>query len=274
LNVFYSIFAYIGFYFQAKTIYQIHSPLIYSILHKCITNKRYYYIFDDTVLLYHSLLQNENIIELQDFGAGSRVNAPTTIKSIAATATSKPAKAQQLFRLVYFLKPKSILELGTNLGISTLHLAAVDSTAAVHTCEGDPNLLAIAKSHFEKLGLKNITSYLGNFDTILPTVLQGIRSPIDFVYLDGNHRKAATLAYFEMILEQCATTCTFVIDDIYWSADMQSAWQAIIQHPSVTHSLNLFQYGIVIVNKARMQPTHHVTYIAHRYKPWRIGFFK
>jgi len=39
-----------------------------------------------------------------------------------------------------------------------------------------------------------------------------------------------------------------VIDDIYWSADMESAWRQIKECSMVTSTIDLFQLGIVFFN--------------------------
>jgi len=39
-----------------------------------------------------------------------------------------------------------------------------------------------------------------------------------------------------------------IIDDIYWSDDMELAWQTIKNHPRVTSSIDLFHMGIIFFN--------------------------
>jgi hypothetical protein len=40
-----------------------------------------------------------------------------------------------------------------------------------------------------------------------------------------------------------------VVDDIYWSAEMEQAWERIKEHPRVTSTIDLFQLGIVFFNR-------------------------
>jgi len=41
----------------------------------------------------------------------------------------------------------------------------------------------------------------------------------------------------------------FVIDDIYWSKDMEKAWSLLKAHSSVTTTIDLFCMGIIFLNK-------------------------
>jgi hypothetical protein len=40
----------------------------------------------------------------------------------------------------------------------------------------------------------------------------------------------------------------FIVDDIYWSEDMELAWKMIKEHPKVTSTIDIFQMGIVFFN--------------------------
>ncbi|MBD0257317.1 MAG: SAM-dependent methyltransferase, partial [Cytophagales bacterium] len=45
--------------------------------------------------------------------------------------------------------------------------------------------------------------------------------------------------------------------DIYWSAEMMSAWEEIKRHPAVTLTVDLFHVGLVFFR--RKQPKQHFT---------------
>jgi hypothetical protein len=89
-----------------------------------------------------------------------------------------------------------------------------------------------------------IKSLHGNFDTVLPEVLCAIDT-VDLAYVDGNHRLQPTLNYLEQLLQKKSATSIFVFDDIHWSAEMETAWQTIQQHPEVRYTIDLFFLGIV-----------------------------
>lgn len=192
------------------------------------------------------LLGNKRTIEVKDFGAGSSVLKTNTrkVKDIVRHS-AKPAKyAQLLFRLVNYFQPKTILELGTSLGISTLYLAMANSKTKVISIEGSETIATLARENFKLLNVENIELIIGNFDKVLPAQLQKINCA-DFVFFDGNHRKTPTLSYYEQCLHYAHNNSVFVFDDIHWSQEMEEAWQTIKQHPRVTITIDLFFMGLV-----------------------------
>jgi predicted O-methyltransferase YrrM len=98
------------------------------------------------------------------------------------------------------------------------------------------------------LALSNIEEINGNFDTKLPEILERCGT-IDFVFFDGNHKKEATLRYFDECLGHIGNNTIFVFDDIHWSRDMELAWTNIREHPSVRVTVDLFDMGIVFFRK-------------------------
>jgi predicted O-methyltransferase YrrM len=94
----------------------------------------------------------------------------------------------------------------------------------------------------------------GNIDTILVPEIQQLNT-LDFVFFDANHRAEPTLRYFENCLAKVHENTVFVFDDIYWSEEMESAWQQICADPRVMLSIDLFWLGLVFFRKA--QPKQH-----------------
>jgi predicted O-methyltransferase YrrM len=204
------------------------------------------------------MLQSTESIDVLDLGAGSkRINSNRRkISDIARFSAVDRKNGELLFKLVNYFQPKTIVELGTSLGIGTLYLAAADSRNTVYSIEGCPETAKKAKENFNSFGTKNIISRIGGFDEILHVILQEINK-VDFVYFDGNHRKEPTLKYFELCLEKAHSETIFVFDDIHWSPEMESAWKIIQNHEKVTLSLDLFQKGIIFF-KPELSKQHFI----------------
>ena len=119
----YSFFQFIKFFFAAKTKYKVHSPFVFKFIEQVLEDTREFYAFDQIEAVRKLLLQNKKIINVSDFGAGSvKLKAPQRkIKAIAKSALSSPLFCRILFRTVNYYKPKTILEIGTSLGISSLY---------------------------------------------------------------------------------------------------------------------------------------------------------
>src|SRR5438105_2536711 len=122
------IIKYLRYYFTSQTKHDIHSPFVFDLVTNIINNKAVFYAYKPVENLRRKLLSDTSTIEVEDFGAGSGFLKKRRRSIAAITATSaKPAKyAQLLFRLVNRFQPETILELGTNLGISTLYLATAN----------------------------------------------------------------------------------------------------------------------------------------------------
>jgi predicted O-methyltransferase YrrM len=203
------------------------------------------------------MLRDKRVLEVQDFGAGSRTGATKRrgVSQIAHSALKPQKFGQLLFRLANYYQCKTIVELGTSLGITTCYLASACNNAKVYTLEGASAVAAVASQNISWLGLKNVEQVTGNFDDTLPPLLNRL-GMVDLVYIDGNHRKEPTLRYFDMLRQHAHHQTMLVFDDIHWSREMEDAWEQIRQHESVTLSVDLFFLGIVFFNPAFREKQH------------------
>jgi predicted O-methyltransferase YrrM len=227
----------------------IHSPFVFDFIKHVKNDKKEYTCYEEIEKERKKLLANESVIEVEDFGAGSSVikTNKRVVKNIARSSLKPKKFSQLLFRIVNYYQPKTIIELGTSLGITTSYLAKANAGATIFTCEGAKNIAAIAQQTFNNLDIKNISLTKGDFDQTLPAVLSQIKN-IDLAFIDGNHRKAPTLAYFARLLERSNPSTILIFDDIHWSHEMEEAWAEIQQHPAVTLTIDLFFIGIVCIN--------------------------
>jgi len=152
-------------------------------------------------------------------------------------------------------KPKTILELGTSLGITTSYLSLGRPAANMITMEGASEVAAVASKNFQKLGVGNIALEQGNFDNTLSTVVRGLSS-VDFCFIDGNHRQEPTERYFLEILPKINNDSILIFDDIHWSHEMEASWATIKNHPSVRCTIDLFFIGIVFFREEFYEKQH------------------
>jgi predicted O-methyltransferase YrrM len=244
--------AYIRHRFKAKTRHGLHSPFVYNLTDKVIYDFKPREVYTVIETLRKELLQDERIITITDLGAGSLVNnnKQKKISQLAKNAL-KPAKlAQLIHRLAEEFKPRNIIELGTCLGITTAYLAKAVPSAHIISVEGCPNTAAVAKENLGKLRIENTELLTGDFDNILPEIISRGKE-LDFVFIDGNHRKQATLDYFGLCLPVLNENSVMIFDDIYWSKGMEEAWEEIKAHPAVTVTVDLFWIGLVFFRKGQ-----------------------
>jgi predicted O-methyltransferase YrrM len=232
--------------FKAKNRHGVHSPFVYKLVDKVIYDFDAKKVYTGIENLRKQLFIDTRIITITDLGAGSHVNnnRRKKISDIARNAL-KPAKlAQLLYRLTADLQPLNIIELGTCLGITTLYLQKAAPAGKVYTLEGCPETAGVAKETFKKAGINDVELITGNFDNTLPQVINSL-DKLDFVFVDGNHQKDATLKYFEWCLPKVHANTMLIFDDIYWSQGMKDAWNEIKAHPKVTVTIDLFWIGLV-----------------------------
>jgi predicted O-methyltransferase YrrM len=223
----------------------VHSPYVFQFTNDVLYNRNRNARFTSIEKIRSNLKKNTNCLDIVDYGTGIKQK-----KSIAEIAVKsvKPAKyGQLLYRLSEFIKSHSTLELGTSFGLTTSYLASSSSTSRVVSLEGSQQIVDIAKENFKILDIKNIQVVTGNIDQTLSKVLNEF-DQLELVFVDANHKSKAVLTYFEMILSKVYTDSIVVIDDIYWSSDMEYAWKVIKEHPRVTSTIDLFQMGIVFFN--------------------------
>jgi predicted O-methyltransferase YrrM len=232
--------------FKSKNRHGLHSPFIYRLVDEVIYDNRHKEVYDIVEAQRNHLLKDNRMITVTDLGAGSHVNnnKQKRISDITTNALKPPKLAKLLYRLAAFIKPTNIIELGTCLGITTVYLQHAAPNAKVYTLEGCPQTAGVAKEVFKRAGLNDINVITGNFDDTLGGVLDR-QEKLDFVYIDGNHQRDATLRYFEWCLPKVHEDTMLIFDDIYWSDGMKQAWEQIKAHPKVTATVDLFWIGLV-----------------------------
>jgi predicted O-methyltransferase YrrM len=252
---------YLLYYFTASNGkgHGIHSPFVYDFIENVLNDKKqyaYYLLIEKQRKL---LLADTTIIDVEDFGAGSAVikTNQRVVKHIAASSLKPKKFSQLLFRMAKYYQPKTITELGTSFGITASYFASANTNTTVYTCEGSKNIAAIAGQTFSNLQLNNINILEGDFEQILPGLLDRLQT-IDLAFVDGNHRKEPTIKYFLLLLQHTNQSSILIFDDIHWSVGMEEAWAQIQQHPQVTLTIDLFFIGIVILNSNIKVPQHFI----------------
>ncbi len=185
---------------------------------------------------------------VEDFGAGSKVfkSNNRSISNIAKNAGITSKRARLLFRLVKYFNPKSILELGTSLGLSTSAIALGNKESTIKSIEGSRDVASIAQIQFKKFDLKNIHLIVNKFEDELSKLKT---ESFDFIYIDGNHSFKPTLSYFETLLKFVNSKTVMVFDDIHWSKEMTLAWEEIKKNHNVTVTIDTFKWGIIFFRK-------------------------
>jgi predicted O-methyltransferase YrrM len=240
----YQLLQYFKFLGSSTNQHGVHSPFVYDLVTNCLYDTTTHEAYAKLKAYRKSLCSNKTLLHISDFGAGSKVfkSNQRPVNRIAKTSGTSLKRAQLLLRIVQYLQPTQILELGTSLGIATQALALGTPKATITSIEGCPATAAFAKQHLSSFAINNTNLKQGRFEEHIPKLAQ---QPWDLVFIDGNHQGEATLKYFEALLASVHNDTIFIMDDIYWSKTMTDAWETIKQHPKVTVTIDTFFWGLV-----------------------------
>ncbi len=256
--MFHIIKSYLKFLLNSKNQHGIHSPFVFDLVTKCFYDKTKYPAYSLLKEYRKSLLANRTIIEVTDFGVGSKVfkSNQRKVSAIAKNAGISPKRAELLFRITNYFQPDSVLEIGTSLGLATIALSLGNKSRSIGTkiitLEGCPQTMAIAKNQCQLQNLYNIEFVNTEFSIYLKNIQPTTSNP-QLIYFDGNHSKKATLDYFELLLPTISNNSVWIFDDIHWSKDMEETWEIIKNHPKVTVTIDTFQWGIVFFRKEQLK---------------------
>lgn len=235
----------------------IHSPFVFDFIKNVLNDKRNFYSYEKVESLRRRLLNDKTVLQVDDFGAGSTLSSSKerSISSIARNAAKSKKLSQLLFRIVHYYKPRTVLELGTSLGISSAYMASAAPNGKVITIEGASSVARAAKDHHRLLQLHNSDVRTGKFEEVLPVVLHELET-VDLAFVDGNHRYEPTKSYFEQIATKLTSRSILIFDDIHWSCEMEDAWKFIKEHEAVKATIDLFFIGIVFFDEAFKSKQH------------------
>ena len=244
----YQFIAYIKFLFKATNQHGVHSPFVYNFVTKCLYDTTHFSAYQRMQGYRTDLLKSKTRLEVFDLGEGSKSLSKhkRKVSNMARTSSSSQKTTRVLHRAIRYFNAKTILELGTSLGMATYAMALANRTAKMITIEGCPNTSNVASSKFNNLDISNTEFKKGEFSALIPTLKD---AHYDFIFFDGHHNKDATINYFETLLPKAHNETVFVFDDIYWSQGMTEAWQYIKAHPAVTVTVDCFYLGFVFFRK-------------------------
>lgn len=185
-------------------------------------------------------------------------NVEMTVAEVAKRAASSEIWTRFFYQLSKSKMIKSVLEIGTNLGVSGQYfIMALEGkeNAKFITLEGVKGLCEIAEQRFATLPTEQDFEVVhGLYDQKLIDVVNK-NTHFDLLFIDGNHQYDATLKYFEMLKNNLLDKALFIFDDIHWSQGMRKAWHEICAQKGVVFSINFFKLGMVVFDPKQTNNT-------------------
>ena len=143
----------------------------------------------------------------------NRIHRETHLEVPTSRMLSGFFQGRYLSMLSYMIKPKSILEIGTYTGYSTLCLAeGLAEGGKLTTLDKDMELEDRVRGYFEKAGLsEKIDFRLGDALNIIPRLKQ----TFDFVFIDAD--KINYSNYFDLVIDKVVSGGYLLADNVLWS---------------------------------------------------------
>jgi predicted O-methyltransferase YrrM len=238
--------AYFAYLKASKTRHGVHSPFVFSFIEKCLSAKMDKNSKISLKKYIKTLQNNKTTISIEDFGAGSKkLGNQRKVSDIALVSGSKGKYGRLLFNLCNYFEVKSILELGTSVGIGTVSLRLGAPKAKITTIEACKNTQAVALKNWDENNVTIDLAVLSTFADYLPKD----DTVYSLIYIDGHHDGSALIKYVNVLQRNCSNETVIVVDDIRWSESMQSAWNILQQDQRFNVSIEFFRMGILIQRK-------------------------
>ena len=141
------------------------------------------------------------------------LNRETHLKILNPRMLSGHYQGRILSIISKIIKPKTVLEIGTYTGYSTICLSeGLDKNGSIHTIDHNEELLVIQNKYFKKAGIsEKVKQYTGDATKII----KKLNLDFDLVFIDAD--KENYPLYFDLIIEKVKPGGVIIADNILWS---------------------------------------------------------
>ena len=141
------------------------------------------------------------------------LNRETHLKILNPRMLSGNYQGRILSMISKIIRPRSILEIGTYTGYSTICFAeGLRDDGFIHTIDHNEELIDIQNKYFKKAGIsKKVIQYLGDATKIIDK----LNVEFDLVFLDAD--KENYPVYFDLIIDKVKSGGIIIADNILWS---------------------------------------------------------
>jgi hypothetical protein len=214
----------------------VHSPFVFDLITNVIEKTGDFYAFHDLSLIRLQLLQNERLIQ---YGR-KRI----TVKKALQRYCVSIKEGEFLFRLTNYYKPRTILSVGSSMGLAPLYLTRYDSTVQSVTLECKQDFAEIARHLLNKEKNPSLSIKTGVYGELLPESGAQLQR-IDCVFIGKDVGVYDWDTVFEQSMPFVHDLTFFVLAGIRSSSEKKNYWMQFRQHPKVTVAIDLFDVGLL-----------------------------
>lgn len=234
--------SYLSYLWKSKGRHGLHSPFVFGFVDKGLTSAVDARFRRERKQWLKLLARDNEKFNVTDLGAGSqKLGSRRSVRQLSRISSSNGLYGDVLYRIAKYFRPETMLELGTSIGMGSVHLKSGNPSGMLVTVEGCPETLRRAYRSFDYWKLDKIVGINSSFGDFLklPAGLQ-----YDLVFIDGHHDGEATLHYLHQLGPCTHNETLFIFDDIRWSNDMWKAWNAIVDDPDFHVTIDLGRMGL------------------------------
>ncbi len=172
------------------------------------------------------------------------LNRKTHLHVLRPRMLSGHLQGQILKMLCRMIQPKSILEIGTYTGYSSICMAqSTPDDTFIDTIEIDDEIIPFTQSFFDKAGFsKKIKIHLGDALDVIPT----LDKKYDLIFMDGDKRQYPN--YYKQIFDILNPGGYIFADNILWDGK-------IIEpvHPNDRYTQGILEFNQIVKEDQRVE---------------------
>ncbi|HSY76736.1 MAG TPA: O-methyltransferase [Bacteroidia bacterium] len=149
-----------------------------------------------------------------------KINRETYLKVLQPHMLSGHYQGRLLSMLSKMMQPKSILEIGTFTGYSTICLAeGLADDGVIHTIEINREMEEMLTQHYKSTNVeKKVKQYFGPAAQIIVEIEE---NNFDLAFIDADKRN--NLHYFQLVIEKIRSGGLIIIDNVLWKGKVYGA---------------------------------------------------
>jgi len=149
-----------------------------------------------------------------------KINRETYLKVLQPHMLSGHYQGRLLSMLSKMMQPKSILEIGTFTGYSTICLAeGLADDGIIHTIEINREMEEMLIQHYKSTNVeKKVKQYFGPAAQIIVEIKE---NNFDLAFIDADKRN--NLNYFQLVIEKIRSGGLIIIDNVLWKGKVYGA---------------------------------------------------